>query len=102
MRIQELKNSKLDLVSLKLPHNLVVQIDNLAKQEDRSRSSIIRRFLIKYMENYQDITPAHNNKTESSFVAASNKVFADEWEDKGDEKAFANLQKYAKKSINSL
>lgn len=97
MRIQESKNNKLDIVSLKLPHNLVVQIDNLAKQEDRSRSSVIRRFLIKCIENYQDSKESQNNKMELSFIAASNKAFAEEWEGKDDEKSFANLQKYAKK-----
>ena len=96
MKIQEPENNKLDLVSLKLPHNLVVQIDNLAKKEDRSRSSVIRRFLIKCIENYQDEAIDFSNKTESSFIAASNKIFADEWEDKSDEKAFVNLQKYSK------
>lgn len=96
MKIQELENNKLDVVSLKLPHNLVIQIDNLAKIEDRSRSAVIRRFLVKCLENYQDVTKVINNDVESSFILASNQAFAEEWNGEDDNNAFVNLQKYAK------
>ena len=54
-----MKSAKtLDIISLKIPHAVVKKLDNIAVKEDRSRSSIIRRLLIDYIEQYEDIKDA--------------------------------------------
>ncbi len=97
MRLQKSEINKPDTISLKLPHNFIVQIDNLAKKENKSRNSIIKKFLAKSLKNNQIKTESLNKKNELSFISYSAEIFATEWESDDDEKAFINLQKYAKK-----
>ncbi len=42
-----------------------------------------------------------NTKQDLAFMAASSKVFAEEWSSQADEKAFAHLQKHLKKTKKS-
>ena len=50
-----IKAEQADTVSLKLPHSLVVELSLIAKQEDRSRSSVVRKFLQEKIEDYKDL-----------------------------------------------
>jgi metal-responsive CopG/Arc/MetJ family transcriptional regulator len=47
-----------DTVSLKMPHYLVERLDNIAEKEDRSRSSLIRKLIVNYIEDYEDVRDA--------------------------------------------
>lgn len=47
-----------DTISLKIPHHLVKMIDEIAAKEDRSRSSLIRKLIISFIEDYEDIIDA--------------------------------------------
>ncbi len=47
-----------DTVSLKMPHYLVERLDNIAEKEDRSRSSLIRKLIVNYIEDYEDVKDA--------------------------------------------
>ncbi len=47
-----------DIVSLKVPHYLVERLDNIAEKEDRSRSSLIRKLIVNYIEDYEDVRDA--------------------------------------------
>lgn len=49
---------KLDVISLKIPHDLVLAIDKMAQKQDRSRSSVIRVLLTDYLETYEDLKEA--------------------------------------------
>ena len=50
--------SNLDIISLKLPHKMVVKLDSIAKKNDRNRSSLIRNLLAQYIEDYEDVRDA--------------------------------------------
>lgn len=49
---------KLDVISLKIPHDLVLNLDVVAQKQDRSRSSMIRILLTDYLETYEDLKEA--------------------------------------------
>lgn len=50
--------NKLDVISLKIPHDLVLDLDKVAQKQDRSRSSVIRLLLTDYLERLQDLEEA--------------------------------------------
>ena len=56
--------SQNDTISLKIPHYLVERLDNIAEKEDRTRSSLIRRAISGYIEDYEDIRDAVKARTE--------------------------------------
>lgn len=45
-------------VSLRLPQGLVKQLDDIAKETERSRSFIIQKALESYLEDYADLQVA--------------------------------------------
>ena len=49
-----MKAEKIDTISLKIPHNFVKKLDKIAKEEDRSRSSIMRMAFENFLENYAE------------------------------------------------
>ncbi|MDD3553907.1 MAG: DUF6290 family protein [Deltaproteobacteria bacterium] len=42
-------------ISIRLPDNLASQLDNIAKETERSRSFIIQKALESYMEDFVDL-----------------------------------------------
>lgn len=53
-----------DTISLKMPHNIVEALNNIAQREDRSRSSLIRKLIISYIEEYEDLKDAKEGRIE--------------------------------------
>ncbi|HLD76610.1 MAG TPA: ribbon-helix-helix protein, CopG family [Rickettsiales bacterium] len=49
-----MKVEKIETISLKIPHNFVKQLDKIAKEEDRSRSSVMRMAFEKFLEDYAE------------------------------------------------
>ncbi len=56
--------TQIDTVSLKIPHHLVKKLDDIAIKEDRSRSSLIRKLIVSYTEDYEDIVDAVKARSE--------------------------------------
>lgn len=50
--------NKLDVISLKIPHDLVSELLYQDLKLDRSRSSVIRLLLTDYLERLQDLEEA--------------------------------------------
>jgi RHH-type transcriptional regulator, rel operon repressor / antitoxin RelB len=42
-------------ISIRLPKNLASQLDNIAKETERTRSFIIQKALESYMEDFADL-----------------------------------------------
>lgn len=53
-----MRAQKIDTITIKIPHNIVAQVDLLAKKQDRSRSAVIRKALQEYLEDLQDVKDA--------------------------------------------
>ncbi len=49
-----MKAEKIDTISLKIPHNFVKKLDKIAKEEDRSRSSVMRMAFEEFLEKYAE------------------------------------------------
>ncbi len=45
---------KIDVISIKMPHQVNSVLETIAKEEDRSKSSLIRVILSEYIEDYFD------------------------------------------------
>ncbi len=46
-----MKAEKIDTVSIKMPRFMVKELDKLAKNQDRSRSSLVRNVLQEWIKN---------------------------------------------------
>lgn len=49
-----MKSEKIDTITIKIPHKTTKQFDKIAKEEDRTRSSVMRMAFEKFLEDYNE------------------------------------------------
>jgi RHH-type rel operon transcriptional repressor/antitoxin RelB len=60
-------------ISIRLPDDLAKQLDNIAKEIERSRSFIIQKALESYLEDYADLQVALDRLHDKSDPVISSK-----------------------------
>jgi predicted DNA-binding protein len=52
------QKEKIDVISIKMPHQINTVLESIAQEEDRSKSSLIRVIISQYIEDYFDARDA--------------------------------------------
>ena len=84
-------------ISVSIPETLLKKLNKICDLHERTKSYLVKKSLEKYLlENFKEDLKLVNQQQENYFISSANKIFADDWQEEEDEKAFAHLQKYRK------